>query len=240
MQTEDIVKRVDWEKSELVPVIAQDFQTNEVLMLAYMNKEALSKTLSSGKAHYFSRSKQRIWMKGESSGNIQNVKEIYVDCDNDTVLLKIEQIGGAACHTGRRSCFFTKLDTAEIISEVDAMVTQNYNVADKVYHVIQERKKADPKSSYVASLFHKGENTILKKVVEEAGEFCFAVKDNDTKEIVYEAADLAFHVLVALGEKNIDPDRIGQELERRFGLSGIEEKKMRKSHAPDPDQSEDS
>ena len=240
MKTEDIVKRVDWEKSELVPVIAQDFQTGEVLMLAYMNEEALSKTLVSAKAHYFSRSKQRIWMKGESSGNIQNVKEIYVDCDNDTILLKIEQIGGAACHTGRRSCFFTKLDTAEIVSEVDETVTHNYNIVDKVYHIVQERKKADPKSSYVASLFHKGENAILKKVVEEAGEFCFAVKDDDTKEIVYEAADLAFHVLVALGEKNIDPDRIGQELERRFGLSGIEEKRMRKSHAPDSDQSEDS
>ena len=240
MQTEDIVKRVDWEKSDLVPVIAQDFQTNEVLMLAYMNEEALRKTLTSGKAHYYSRSKQRIWMKGESSGNIQYVKEIYVDCDNDTILLKIEQVGGAACHTGRRSCFFTKLDTSEIVLEVSETVTQHYNIIDKVYHIIQERKKADPKSSYVASLFYKGENSILKKVVEEAGEFCFAVKDSDSKEIVYEAADLAFHVLVALGEKNIDPDRIGQELERRFGLSGIAEKKMRNSHAPDPDQSEDS
>ena len=239
MQKEKIINRVDWEKSALIPAIAQDSETNEVLMLAYMDKEALSLTLDTGKAHYFSRSKQRIWMKGESSGNIQKVKEIYIDCDNDTVLLKIEQVGGAACHTGRRSCFFTKLDTEEIISESDETVTQNYGVIDKVYHVIQERKKADHETSYVASLFHKGENTILKKVVEEAGEFCFAVKDNNDKEIVYEAADLAFHVLVALGEKNIDPDRIKQELQRRFGLSGIEEKKMRKSHAPDTTQSED-
>jgi phosphoribosyl-ATP pyrophosphohydrolase/phosphoribosyl-AMP cyclohydrolase len=239
MQNEKIINKIDWDKSSLIPVIAQDYETNEVLMLAYMDKEALSLTLETGKAHYFSRSKQRIWMKGESSGNIQNVKEIYVDCDNDTVLLKIEQVGGAACHTGRRSCFFTKLDTQEIVSEADESVTQNYGVIDKVYHVIQERKKADPENSYVASLYHKGENTILKKVVEEAGEFCFAVKDNNHKDIVYEAADLAFHVLVALGEKNIDPDRIKQELQRRFGLSGITEKKMRKSHASGTNQSED-
>ena len=237
---ENIVEKVDWEKSDLIPVIAQDFESNEVLMLAYMNKEALSLTLETGLAHYFSRSKQRIWKKGESSGNIQKVKEAYIDCDNDTLLLKIEQVGGAACHTGRRSCFFTKLDTGEIVSEADATQTTQYSVIDKVYHVVLERKKADPESSYVASLFAKGENSILKKVVEEAGEFCFAVKDDDEKEIVYEAADLAFHVLVALGEKNIDPDRIKQELERRFGLSGIEEKKMRKANAHNRSQSEDS
>ncbi len=237
---ENIVEKVDWEKSDLIPVIAQDFESNEVLMLAYMNKEALSLTLETGLAHYFSRSKQRIWKKGESSGNIQKVKEAYIDCDNDTLLLKIEQVGGAACHTGRRSCFFTKLDTGEIVSEADAAQTAQYSVIDKVYHVVLERKKADPESSYVASLFAKGENSILKKVVEEAGEFCFAVKDDDEKEIVYEAADLAFHVLVALGEKNIDPDRIKQELERRFGLSGIEEKKMRKANAHNRSQSEDS
>ncbi len=236
----EVINKIDWDKSELIPVIAQDYQTNEVLMLAYMNKEALYLTLESGKAHYFSRSKQRIWQKGESSGNIQIIKDMYVDCDNDTLLIKIEQVGGAACHTGRKSCFFTKLDTLEVVSDVDTSAIQNYSVIDKVYHVIQERKKADPKSSYVSSLFHKGENSILKKVVEEAGEFCFAVKDDDEKEIVYEAADLAFHVLVALGEKNIDPDRIKQELERRFGLSGIEEKKMRKSHAPNNTQTEDS
>jgi phosphoribosyl-ATP pyrophosphohydrolase/phosphoribosyl-AMP cyclohydrolase len=234
-----IVDRVDWEKSDLIPVIAQDAESGEVLMLAYMNKEALQLSLESGLAHYFSRSKQRIWKKGESSGNIQKIKEAYIDCDNDTLLLKIEQVGGAACHTGRRSCFFTKLDTGEVVSEADAEQTASYGVIDKVYHVIQERKKADPQSSYVASLLHKGENSYLKKVVEEAGEFCFAVKDRDEKEIVYEAADLAFHVLVALGAKNIDPDRIKQELERRFGLSGIEEKKMRKSHAPDNPQRED-
>ena len=235
----DIVNKIDWKKIELLPVIAQDYQSNEVLMLAYMNKEALELTLKRKKAHYFSRSKQRIWQKGETSGNIQIVKDIYVDCDNDTLLLKIEQVGGCSCHTGRRSCFFTKLETLDVVNEVDESKVQNYSIVDRVYHIIQERKKADAKSSYVASLFEKGENSILKKVVEEAGEFCFAVKDDDEKEIVYEASDLAFHVLVALGEKNIDPDRIAQELERRFGLSGIEEKKMRTSHAANDSKAED-
>jgi len=224
---EEIINKVDWEKSALIPVVAQDYLTNEVLMLAYMDKEALSLTLSTKKAHYFSRSKQRIWMKGETSGNIQNVQDIMIDCDNDTLLIMIEQVGGAACHTGRKSCFFTRLESDEVISEVDEGVLANYSVIDQLYHVIQERKNVDPESSYVASLLHKGENAYLKKVVEEAGEFCFAVKDNDEKEIIYEAADLAFHTLVALGDKNINPDRIKQELARRFGLSGIEEKKSR-------------
>jgi len=222
-----IIDKIDWEKSSLIPVVAQDYQTKEVLMLAYMDKEAVTLTLATKKAHYFSRSKQRIWMKGETSGNIQNIKDIMIDCDNDTLLIMIEQVGGAACHTGRRSCFFTKLESDEVLSEVDERVVANYSVIDQLYHVIQERKGVDPKSSYVASLLHKGENSYLKKVVEEAGEFCFAVKDNDEKEMIYEAADLAFHTLVALGDKNINPDRIKQELARRFGLSGIEEKNAR-------------
>jgi len=226
-----IIDKVDWDKGMLIPVVAQDYQTKEVLMLAYMDKEALSLTLKTKKAHYFSRSKQRIWMKGETSGNIQNIKDIMIDCDNDTLLIMIEQIGGAACHTGRKSCFFTRLENDEVLCEADESVVANYSVFDQLYHTIQERKSADPESSYVASLFAKGENAYLKKVVEEAGEFCFAIKDADEAEIIYEAADLAFHALVALGDKNINPDRVKQELARRFGLSGIEEKKNRSGNA---------
>jgi phosphoribosyl-ATP pyrophosphohydrolase/phosphoribosyl-AMP cyclohydrolase len=225
-----IVDMVDWDKSELIPVIAQDFETNEVLMLAYMNREAMKLTLEKKTAHYFSRSRQKMWQKGESSGNFQIVKDMLIDCDNDTLVLKIEQVGGAACHTGRKSCFFTNVMTNEIDEEINLEATANYSVSDKLYHTIQERKLAnDPKSSYVASLINKGENSILKKVVEEAGEFCFAIKDKDEKEIIAEGADLAFHVLVALAERNINPDRIKQELERRFGTSGIDEKNSRKS-----------
>ncbi|OQX72975.1 MAG: bifunctional phosphoribosyl-AMP cyclohydrolase/phosphoribosyl-ATP pyrophosphatase [Campylobacteraceae bacterium 4484_4] len=232
---EALLSKIDWEKSPLIPAIAQDAKSGEVLMLAYMDKEALKKTLETKKAHYFSRSKQRLWMKGESSGHVQIVKDILVDCDNDTLLLKIEQVGGSACHTGRRSCFFTRLESREILMDANEEATASYGIIDKLYHVIQERKQADPENSYVASLFHKGENSLLKKVVEEAGEFCFAVKDRDEKEIVYEGADLAFHVLVALAKYNIDPDRIKQELARRFGLSGIEEKRSRSDRDKDRD-----
>ncbi len=231
METNDIqkiIQRVDWDKSPLIPVIVQDYKTNKVLMLAYMNKETLGLTLKTKIAHYFSRSRQKVWKKGETSGNIQNVKDIFIDCDDDTILLKVEQIGGAACHTGRESCFFTKLESGEIISKPLENSTDNYSIIDKLYHTLQERKKADAKESYVASLYQKGENSILKKVAEEAGEFCFAVKDKDDKEIVYEAADLAFHTLVALSYVNINPERVKDELSRRFGLSGIEEKKNRK------------
>jgi phosphoribosyl-ATP pyrophosphohydrolase/phosphoribosyl-AMP cyclohydrolase len=219
---------IDWDKNKLIPVIAQDYQTKEVLMLAYMNEEALNLTLEKKTAHYFSRSKQRIWQKGESSGNFQIVKDIFIDCDNDTLLLKIEQVGGSACHTGRKSCFFTNVWTLEKDEEINIEATANYSVSDTLYHVLQERKNADPSSSYVASLLQKGDNAILKKVIEEAGEFCFAVKDADESEIIYEAADLAFHVLVALADKDINPDRIKQELKRRFGTSGIVEKNSRK------------
>jgi phosphoribosyl-ATP pyrophosphohydrolase/phosphoribosyl-AMP cyclohydrolase len=225
-----IVDSVDWEKSELIPVIAQDFKTNEVLMLAYMNREALKLTVDKKTAHYFSRSRQKMWQKGESSGNFQIVKEILIDCDNDTLVLKIDQVGGAACHTGRKSCFFTNLLTNEVDEDINLEATANYSISDKLYHTIMERKLAnDPSSSYVASLMDKGENAILKKVIEEAGEFSFAVKDKDEKEIIYEAADLAFHVLVALAYRGINPDRIKQELERREGVSGIDEKNSRKN-----------
>ena len=224
---QDILNRVDWDKSRLIPAIVQDCKSNEVLMLAYMDKEALKLTLQTKLAHYFSRSKERIWKKGESSGNIQRVKDIYIDCDQDTILLKVEQVG-VACHTGRESCFFTKLESGEVGGKVDEALISNYSIFDKLYHTLQSRKSADPSKSYVASLLNKGENSYLKKVVEEAGEFCFAIKDDKKDEIVYEAADLAFHVLVALVDKDINPDLIKQELSRRFGMSGIEEKKNRK------------
>ncbi|QOY51838.1 bifunctional phosphoribosyl-AMP cyclohydrolase/phosphoribosyl-ATP diphosphatase HisIE [Candidatus Sulfurimonas baltica] len=223
---QEIVNRVDWQKSDLLPVIVQDIQNNEVLMMAYMNKEALELSLTTKIAHYFSRSKQRIWKKGESSGHIQKIHSFNIDCDSDTLLIKVTQ-EGVACHTGRRSCFFTELESGEANSEVVVSSEALYGVIDTLYHTIQERKNADPESSWTAKLLSKGENTILKKVVEEAGEFSFAYKDNDEKEMIYEAADLTYHMLVALAAKNISPDRIKQELARRFNMSGIFEKNSR-------------
>ena len=223
---QEILDRVDWEKSELLPVIVQDFSNNEVLMMAYMNRHALELSLTTKIAHYFSRSKQRIWKKGESSGHTQLIHSFNIDCDNDTLLIKVTQ-EGVACHTGRRSCFFTELESGEANSEVQVSSESMYGVIDTLYHTIQERKNADPSTSWTAKLLSKGENTILKKVVEEAGEYCFAHKDNDESEMVYEAADLTYHMLVALASKNISPDRIKQELARRFDMSGIAEKNSR-------------
>lgn len=225
---QEIIDRIDWQKIELLPVIVQDSANQEVLMMAYMNKEALSLSLSTRIAHYFSRSKQRIWKKGESSGHTQQIISFNIDCDNDTLLIKVVQ-NGVACHTGRRSCFFAELESGEIQSEVEVSSEALYGVIDTLYHTIQERKYADPSTSWTAKLLSKGDNTILKKVVEEAGEFSFAYKDNDEHEIIYEAADLTYHVLVALAAKNISPDRVKQELARRFEMSGIVEKNSRDS-----------
>jgi phosphoribosyl-AMP cyclohydrolase / phosphoribosyl-ATP pyrophosphohydrolase len=226
---QEILQKIDWQKIEnLLPVIVQDNSSNEVLMMAYMNPEALQLSLETKQAHYFSRSKQRLWKKGESSGHIQSIHSFMLDCDNDTLLIKVTQTG-VACHTGRPSCFFTELESGAITSDVEVSSEALYGVIDTLYHTIQERKNADPSSSWTAKLFAKGENTILKKVVEEAGEFSFAYKDNDEGEMIYEAADLTYHMLVALAAKNISPDRIKQELARRFDMSGIAEKNARES-----------
>ncbi len=222
------LNKIDWEKTDnLVPVVTQDSTTNEVLMLAYMNKEALELSLKTGYAHYFSRSKQRIWKKGESSNHAQKIDDILVDCDNDTILLKVTQ-NGVACHTGRKTCFFTKLESNEIVEDVKINTTSAYGIVDTLYHTIQERKNEDTTKSYTSKLLNGNQNSMLKKIVEEAGEFCFAIKDNNTDEAIYEAADITYHVLVALASKNISPDRVKQELARRFGISGIEEKNSRK------------
>ena len=221
------IDKIDWKKMDgLIPVVTQEASTNEVLMLAYMDKEALTLTLETNIAHYFSRSKQRIWKKGESSGHTQEIVDIMIDCDDDTILLKVNQ-NGVACHTGRKSCFFTSMKTNEEVLPVEVDTSAAYGVIDTLYHTILEKKNDDPKTSYTAKLLQGEENSMLKKIVEESGEFTFAIKDNDEKEIIYEAADITYHVLVALASKNISPDRVKQELARRFGMSGIEEKNSR-------------
>lgn len=219
--------QIDWQKSELLPVIVQDSATLEVLMMAYMNREALELSLSTKTAHYYSRSKQRLWKKGESSGHLQHIERFLLDCDNDTLLIMVKQ-EGVACHTGRKSCFFTDIESGAIISEPQIDTVATYGIIDELYHTILSRKNADPSSSWTAKLLSSGDNAILKKVVEEAGEFSFALKDGKEDEIIYECADLVYHVLVALGHKNISPDRIKQELARRTGTSGIAEKNSRK------------
>lgn len=226
-----LLDQLKFDKDGLLPCITQDAENGEVLMLAYMNAEAVENTLKTGKVHYFSRSRGKQWMKGESSGHVQTVVEIRYDCDGDTLLIKVEQ-QGAACHTGRRSCFYTVADGNEVCidTEPEVDVTAIYaeqDILDAVYHVIQDRRRNPNEKSYVNSLFTKGLDKILSKVGEEATEAAVAGKGGDREEIIYEVADLFFHTLILLGYYDLPPERIYAELRRRFGLSGIEEKESR-------------
>jgi len=222
---------IDWNKTPLIPAIAQDNETNQVLMLAYMNEEAYNLTLSTGFAHYFSRSKQRIWKKGESSNHTQEVKDVLLDCDADTVVLKIKQ-NGVACHTGRKSCFFTSVVQDKIILEQEVDTDAIYGVVDTLYHTILERKNtlnnnaSTETKSWTKKLLDNKE-LMLSKIREEADEVCVAINKESDEQVIYESADLLYHTLVGLGYRDISPDRVKQELARRFGMSGISEKENR-------------
>lgn len=263
---EAILAQIAWDKSPLIPTIAQDSQTKEVLMLAYSNAESLRLSLEKGIAHYFSRSKNRLWQKGEESGNVQTIHAIHIDCDNDAILFLVNQ-KGFACHTGNMSCFFKKVDLESLaIQSLESpnLSAQNrtnpYHIIDNLYHILQERKFESADKSYTAKLYAKGENAICKKIIEESGEVCFAIKDllceskaylrhesksadscnssdshhtpnlpqNPTDAVIYETADLIYHLLVGLSYCDISPSRVMDELKRRFGTSGIDEKKARK------------
>lgn len=219
------ILKLDWQKIPLLPVIVQDSTTNEVLMLAYMDEEAYNLTKSSGFAHYFSRSKQRIWKKGESSNHTQEIVDILLDCDSDTLLLKVKQ-NGVACHTGRKSCFFTSLKDEKIVLEKEVDLESVYSVVDVLYHTILERKSSDNENSWTKKLLNNKE-LLKSKINEEANELCMAIENESDENVIYEAADLLYHSLVGLASRDISPDRVKQELARRFGMSGIEEKNSR-------------
>ena len=219
--------RIDWKKTPLVPAIAQDVDTGEVLMLAYMDKEAYDLTLSTGYAHYFSRSKQRIWKKGESSGHTQKIEDILLDCDGDTILLKVKQ-HGVACHTGRKSCFFTSVTQDKEVLKKEVDTDTIYGVVDTLYHTILARKNATPEQKSWTKKLLDDKALMLSKITEEAQEVVDAIDHESDEQVIYEAADLLYHTLVGLGYRDISPDRVRQELARRFGMSGIEEKGRRK------------
>ena len=195
----------------LLPVIVQDSSSGRVLMLAYANKEALEMTVRTGRTHFWSRSRKKIWNKGEESGHFQDVKEIFVDCDCDTVLITVEQTG-VACHTGEPTCFYRSGD----MEEKAAPVFEEASLR-KVFSVIEDRKQNPREGSYVSGLMKGGIDRILKKIGEEAGEVIIAAKNTDKDELVYELADLWFHSMVLLCEAGLDPQDISDELERRFG-----------------------
>lgn len=192
----------------MAPVIVQDYRTDEVLMLAYMNEEAFLRTISSGKMTYYSRSRQEIWMKGETSGHIQYVKSLTADCDYDTILAKVSQIG-VACHTGNRTCFFNSIVKKEYIEK------NPLKVFEEVYGVIADRKANPKEGSYTNYLFEKGIDKILKKVGEENTEIIIAAKNPNPEEIKYEISDYLYHLMVLMAEKGITWEDVTQELSQR-------------------------
>ncbi len=193
----------------LVPVVVQDYRTLEVLMVAYMNEEAYQQTLATGKMTYFSRSRNELWLKGETSGHYQYVKSLTADCDQDTILAKVSQVG-AACHTGKRSCFFNE------ITKKDYEEAENpLQVFEDVLNVIKDRKEHPKEGSYTNYLFDKGIDKILKKLGEEATEIVIAAKNPNANEVKYEISDFLYHMMVLMVEKGVSWEEITTELANR-------------------------
>lgn len=192
----------------LLPVVVQDYKTQELLMVAYMNQEAFEQTVRTGRMTYWSRSRQELWVKGLTSGHFQYVKELCIDCDNDTLLAKVSQVG-AACHTGNRSCFYRTI----LKKEYDE--TNPLKVFEDVFAVIQDRKLHPKEGSYTNYLFNKGIDKILKKIGEEATEIVIAAKNPDPEEIKYEISDFLYHVMVLMAERGVNWEDITKELARR-------------------------
>jgi phosphoribosyl-ATP pyrophosphohydrolase/phosphoribosyl-AMP cyclohydrolase len=224
-----ILKAVRWNRDGLVPAIVQDIDSGEVLMLAYMNEEALKKTITEGKACYFSRSRNSLWLKGETSGNFQEVVDIRFDCDKDTILLKVKQTG-MACHENFFSCFHYKMNMINS-SENQEEEGANYwslvgepnekpilslgRILELLAEIIKNRNLERPEGAYTTYLFTEGLDKILKKVGEECAEVIIAAKNNSLSEIRYETADLLYHLLVLLEDRKVDLKELAEELESR-------------------------
>ena len=195
----------------LIPVIAQDYKTGEVRMLAYANREAIEKTLETGYAHYYSRSRQKIWKKGEASGELQKVREIRIDCDGDALIYVIEQEKNKACHTGERNCFYRNLKGECVIKK-----PLPFEVLARLQEVINERLKTLPEGSYTAKLAREGIERIAQKFGEESVETLIAMVKKDNNQVVYESADMLYHWLLALSYLGIDVGEVLEELAKRF------------------------
>jgi len=201
---------------DLIPAVVQHHATGQILMVAYMNDEAFRLTRETGFVHFWSRSRKRLWKKGEESGNTLRLVELRLDCDHDTLLVRAEP-KGPVCHTGHDTCFFSDSDGGAPAGMLDS-----------VYRVILDRKthpSAEP--SYTRSLLDAGRAKIVGKIVEECGELCSEIADGPPQKVVSECADLLYHVLVGLGARDVDPAQVMSELARRFGESGIVEKQRR-------------
>ncbi|EDP74327.1 DNA mismatch repair protein [Hydrogenivirga sp. 128-5-R1-1] len=203
------LNKLKFDERGLIPVITQSYYTGKVLMQAYANKEAIQKTIETGYATYFSRSRNELWVKGETSGNKQKVVDIKIDCDEDSIIYLVKDYG-VACHTGEESCFYRdlKLEKSE--------KPPAFEIFHALYEKLKERKEKMPEGSYVASLFKKGSDKIIQKVGEEAVETVIALKNKDKDEIVYETSDLIFHLIIALLDAGVKLEDIQEELLRRY------------------------
>lgn len=197
-------KTVKFDERGLVPAIVQDARTREVLTLAYMNEESLARTLETGQTWFWSRSRNVLWHKGETSGNTQQVVSVTIDCDHDALVVLVEP-GGPACHTGARSCFDLELSDEQA----------HRGLLHELYEVIKTRQRERPDGSYTTYLFDKGLDKILKKVGEESAETIIAAKNDDPKQLVSETADLLYHLLVMLVARDVSLDEVGAELAQR-------------------------
>ena len=203
---------VTFDARGLVPVVAQEARTGEVLMLAWADRDALARTRETGRAHYFSRSRARMWMKGETSGHVQEVVDVRLDCDGDAVLYRVRQTG-PACHTGARSCFFRAAGGGGALADAP----DPRPMLDRLEEIIAERDQARPEGSYTTYLFEQGVDKVLKKVGEEATETVIAAKNGESAGLVAESADLLFHLMVLWRTQGVPAGAVWDELERRFG-----------------------
>lgn len=213
-----MIEKIKFDEKGLISAIIQDHINGQVLMMAYMNDESLRRTIESGNTWFYSRSRGKLWMKGETSGHIQRVKDIRYDCDGDTLLVIVEQ-EGEACHTGHYTCFYRKYHDGEtelpVFEHVLPAGQQDLSILNELFNIIKERKECRPEGSYTSYLFDKGIDKILKKVGEETAEVIIASKNTDNQELIYESADLLYHLLVLLVEKNIDLALVMEELRGR-------------------------
>ena len=205
---EERIEKLKFDANGLIPAVAQDVKSGDVVMLAYMNKESLTETIKTGYATYFSRSRQQLWKKGETSGNVQRVREILYDCDGDALLLKIAQTG-VACHPGASSCFHNSL------TGKDESAPASSHVLEELFEVIEDRKANPVPGSYTNYLLEKGVEKICKKVGEEASETIIAAVKGSNDEVRYEASDLLYHLMVLIANQGMRPEELYDELRSR-------------------------
>ena len=215
MTKEEILQAVRFDENGLVTCVIQDYHSKKIRMVAYMNAEALAKTLSTKQMTYYSRSRRRLWIKGETSGYFQYMKGLSIDCDGDALLFQVEQVGGISCHTGNATCFYRDLDEDVEITVNRSKAMNETSELKNLEKTIQDRIQNPQEGSYTTYLLAKGDNKILKKVGEEASEVIIACKDGKKDEIIFEISDLIYHLTVEMALKEISWDDIEEELKKR-------------------------